>query len=129
MCPDFKDIILAYGFNPTNYDFESTVAGWLYDVDAALQSDDSCFNSTKTEITRHPYNLNSLLRTQLQLFPHISIQTGIEFICAKWHSELYYVSPLREITDVSIDVECAKIHILTISKSNAMTLKFTINKP
>jgi len=121
---DFHSILTAHGFNRESYDFESTIVGFDYDVQFSLFAK-TVFDIDQSRMYRQWDNLNALLRCEL-VACNGDVQAAVRFFHHRWITELRYQNPVREIIDVQQRDQSASIHVLTISKHNAMTLLFNI---
>lgn len=122
---NFHSILAGYGFTPDRYDFESTIAGFGYDLQAALFDTHTCFDVERCQIARQFNNPNALIRADLITLTG-DIDAAIQHFHQRWRTELYYQNTIREIIDVQRLDQSATIQVLTISQFNAMTLLITI---
>jgi hypothetical protein len=125
---NFPKILKQYGFSPNQYDFESTIAGYDYDLQFALFDQDSVFDIEKSNIVRQWNTPSAYLRCEL-ITQNSDISTALTFFLQRWVSELRYSSVTREILDITQKQNTAEIRALLISTHNAMTFEFHILPP
>lgn len=122
---DFQAIMTSHGFTRDSYDFESTIAGFDYDIHFALFDDDSIFDVDRSQSYRQWDNPCALVRTEL-LTRDGNLDNALKFFQKCWSSELRYQNPQREIIEICRSSDAIAINVLTISKHNAITLLFNI---
>lgn len=122
---DFYSIMLGHGFSADQYDFESTITGFDYDIHFALLDDRSVFDIDRSRSYRQWNTPNAFVRADL-VTRDGDIAAGIRFFQQRWSTELCYDNPVHEIIDVQQCSHSAIIHVLTVSQHNAMTLQFNI---
>tara|TARA_R110001583_G_scaffold193306_1_gene361389 strand:- start:1745 stop:2143 length:399 start_codon:yes stop_codon:yes gene_type:complete len=122
---DFSAILAQYGFTPDQYDFESTIAGFDYDLQFALLDQDSGFDTEKSNIIRQWNNPSAYLRCEL-ITRNSDTNSALTFFLQRWVSELRYNTVTREILDITQKQNTVEIRALLISPHNAMTFEFHI---
>lgn len=122
---DFQAIMTSHGFTRDSYDFESTIAGFDHDIHFALFDDDSIFDVDRSHSCRQWDNPCALVRAEL-LTRDGNLDNALQFFQSRWLSKLRYQNPQREIIDVYRSSDVIAVHVLTISKQNAITLLFNI---
>lgn len=124
---NFQSLLSDHGFTPNSYDFESTIIGWSYDIEFALFDSESPFDFQKSQIIRCWDDHEAYIHTKL--FPvNGDISSATRFLLDRWYSELRYDNPVLEVVNVQRSPIQSVARMLTITKSNAMTLKFTSEK-
>lgn len=121
---DFTSILSSHGFTADRYDFESTIIGFDYDIQFAF-SDSTVFDFDRSRIVRQWTNPNAFIRTDL-ITKTGDIAAGVACFNQTWLTELGYQNPVVEVVEVVPSDRSTAIHVLTISKHNAMTLLFNI---
>lgn len=122
---NFSSILNIYGFTRNNYEFESRIAGFYHDLHFSLLDSRSIFDVERSTVYRRLENPNTLIFAELVTFDG-DIDAAIQFFLRQWIAELQYENPVKEIINLHWSTHYATIQILTISRYNAMTLKFTI---
>ena len=122
---DFHSIMLDRGFTADQYDFESTIVGFDYDIQFSLFDDKTIFDVDRSRSYRQWDNPNAFLRCELVTLSG-DLGAAIHFFHHRWLTELRYDRPVREVIDLQQNDDSATIHVLTITKRNAMTLLFNI---
>lgn len=119
---DFHSILIDYGFSTDSYDFESTIIGFDYDIHFSLFDNNSTvFDIDQCRIYRQWNCPNALVRCEL-ISRNGNIEAAVKFFYDRWLSELRYENPELEIIDIRQHYHFTSVHILTISKRNAITL-------
>lgn len=122
---EFYSIMTAHGLSTGGHDIESSIIGFDYDIQFSLFDQATVFDVDKCLILRQRDNPEAFVQCEL-VTGNGDIQAAISFFLHRWSTELRYQSPVREIIDIRTRSQSARIHILTISQFNAMTLLFTI---
>ena len=123
---NFQSQLSDHGFTPNSYDFESTIIGWSWDIEFALFSQ-SPFDFQKCQIIRCWDSPEAYLHTVLVPVDG-DIAGAKRFLLDRWNSELRYENPVMEVLVCQSSPIQSVLQMLTITKSNAMTLKFTVRK-
>lgn len=113
---------------PNSYYFESTIAGFDYDLQFALFDQDNAFDIEKSNIIRQWDSPNAYLRCEL-LTRNNDTNNALRFFLQRWVSELRYNLVTREILDITHKQNTVEIHALIISPHNAMTFEIHIQSP
>lgn len=122
---NFAAILAQYGFTSDKYDFESTIAGFDYDLQFALFDQDSVFDIEKSNIFRQWNNPSAYLRCEL-ITQNSDTNSALTFFLQRWVSELRYSTVTREILDITQEQNTVEIRALLLSQHNAMTFEFHI---
>ena len=122
---DFNSILNDYGFSADNYDFESTIIGFSYDIESALWGSDSIFVQDQCQIIRNWDDPSAYIHAHLVTVDG-DVEHGTKYLLHRWKTEIRYGNPVVEVIDTRCSGIQTVIRILTITNSNAMTLKFTI---
>lgn len=115
-----------HGFSLQTYDFDSTMLGFQHDIFNALIHDDPVF-SPRSTIRQQPRCPSSLICCEL-ITESGDLPAAIQHFYAQWFSELRYENPIVELLNLAVRADAATIHVLTISKRNAMTFLFNIKR-
>ena len=124
---DFHSILNDRGFSAENYDFESTIIGFSYDIEFALFDFLSPFGWDCSQINRCWDNSEAYIHAIL-IPVDGDIDRGTKFLLDRWCATLRYQDPIREVVSTDSSGTQSVLRMLTMTKSNAMTLKFTIRK-
>jgi hypothetical protein len=124
---DYHSTLSGVGFTPRSYDFESSIIGWSYDIEFALFDSASPFDNRKSQIIRCWDNPEAHIHTILVPVDG-DIAGATRFLLDRWYSELRYDIPILEVILTQSSGNQSVVRILVMSKSNAMTLKFTIQR-
>lgn len=122
---DFPSILSDHGFTADRYDFESTIIGFDYDIQFALFDRDSLFDFQHSRIFRQWNTLEALIRTDLKIKTG-DIDSAVKFFLLRWMSELRYANPVREVIRLYQSPYATRIHVLSITSHNAITLLFNV---
>jgi len=125
MQTNFQSLLCDQGYTPNSYDFESTIIGWSYDIDFALFDSTSPFDFHRSQIIRCWDNPEAYIHTILLVDGDIAGATRL--LIDRWYSCLQYDNPVLEIVNVQSSCTQSVVRMLTITNSNAMTLKFTVS--
>lgn len=123
---NFASLLLEHGFNPKTYDFDSTMLGFQHDIFNALIHNDPVF-SEQSFIREQPDCPDALLRCEL-VTQSDDLSAAVQHFYARWIEELRYENPVLELLNLEMHEDAASIHVLTISKANAMTFVFNIHR-
>ncbi|MCK0165391.1 hypothetical protein, partial [Marinobacter sp. S6332] len=110
------------------YDFDSTIAGFDYDLQFALFDQDSVFDIEKSNIVRQWDNPSAYLRCEL-ITRSCDTNSALTFFLQRWVSELRYNTVTREILDITQEQNTVEIRALIISPHNAMSFEIHILPP
>lgn len=77
---DFPTILARYGFTPNQYDFDSTIVGFDYDLQFALFDEDSPLDIERSKIIRQWDNPTAYLRCEL-FTQNTDTSAGLTFSC------------------------------------------------
>lgn len=122
---DFQSIMASHGFTVDRYDFESTIIGFDYDIYFSLFSDLTPFDVDRSRIYRQFDTPHAFLRVNL-VRARYSIDRAVRFFQQRWRDDLRYLNPVCEIIETYQSENSARIHVLTISEKNAVTILFDI---
>jgi len=122
---DFQIIMASHGFTDDTYDFDSTIAGFDYDIHFVLLDENSIFDVDRSQLFRQWNNPSELVRVELLTLDG-NLEKGLRFFHKKWLNELRYQNPVKEITDIFRSADSIVIRVLMISQHNAITLLFNI---
>lgn len=125
---DFPTVLAQHGFTPEKYDFDSTIAGFDYDLQFALFDQDSVFDIEKSNIVRQWDNPSAYLRCEL-ITRNRDTNCALTFFLQRWVSELRYNTVTREVLDITQEQNTVEIRALLISPQNAMTFEIYILPP
>lgn len=125
---NFAAILAQYGFTAEQYDFESTIVGFDYDLQFALFDQDSVFDIEKSNIIRQWSNPSAYLRCEL-ITRNNDTNNALAFFLQRWVSELRYSTVTREILDITQNKNSVEIRAVLLSPHNAMTFEFHILPP
>ncbi|MBQ0747678.1 MAG: hypothetical protein KBT82_04295 [Marinobacter sp.] len=123
---DFASLLVKHGFTPQTYDFDSTMLGFQHDIFNALIHNDSVF-SEQSLIRAQPDCPDALLRCEL-IAESGDLASAVQHFYARWFAELRYENPMLELLNLEMREDVASIHVLTITKANAMTFVFNIQR-
>ena len=123
---NFASLLLEHGFTPKTYDFDSTMLGFQHDIFNALIHNDPVF-SEQSFIREQPDCPDALLRCEL-VTQSENLSAAVQHFYARWFEELRYENPVLELLNLEMHKDTASIHVLTISKANAMTFVFNIQR-
>ncbi|WP_303285320.1 hypothetical protein [Marinobacter sp. SS8-8] len=123
---NFASLLLEHGFTPKTYDFDSTMLGFQHDIFNALIHNDPVF-SEQSFIREQLDCPDALLRCEL-VTQSENLSAAVQHFYARWFEELRYENPVLELLNLEMHKDTASIHVLTISKANAMTFVFTIQR-
>nr|WP_289109139.1 hypothetical protein [uncultured Halomonas sp.] len=56
------------------------------------------------------------------------LASAVQHFYARWFEELRYENPVLELLNLEMREDVASIHVLTITKANAMTFVFNIQR-
>jgi len=122
----FAALLLEHGFTPKTYDFDSTMLGFQHDIFNALIHNDPVF-SEQSFIREQPDCPDALLRCEL-VTQSEDLSAAVQHFYARWFEELRYSNSVLELLNLEMHEDAASIHVLTISKANAMTFVFNIQR-
>ena len=123
---NFASLLLEHGFTPKTYDFDSTMLGFQHDIFNALIHHDPVF-SEQSFIREQPDYPDALLRCEL-VTQSGDLPAAVQHFYARWFEELRYSNSVLELLNLEMHEAAASIHVLTISKANAMTFVFNIQR-
>src|SRR5690554_2007679 len=123
---NFASLLLEHGFTPKIYDFDSTMLGFQHDIFNALIHNDPVF-SEQSFICEQPDCPDALLCCEL-VTKSDNLSAAVQHFYARWFEELRYENPVLELLNLAMHKDTASIHVLTISKANAMTFVFNIHR-
>ena len=123
---NFAALLLEHGFTPKTYDFDSTMLGFQHDIFNALIHNDQVF-SEQSFIREQPDCPDALLRCEL-VTQSDDLSAAVQHFYARWFEELRYSNSVLELLNLEMHEDAASIHVLTISKANAMTFVFNIQR-
>ena len=122
----FAALLLEHGFTPKTYDFDSTMLGFQHDIFNALIHNDPVF-SEQSFIREQPDCHDALLRCEL-VSKSDDLSAVVQHFYVRWFEEIRYENPVLELLNLKMHEDAASIHVLTISKANAMTFVFNIQR-
>ena len=123
---DFASLLLEHGFTRKTYDFDSTMLGFQHDIFNALIHNDSVF-SEQSFIRAQPDCPDALLRCEL-IAESGDLASAVQHFYERWFEELRYSNSVLELLNLEIHEDVASIQVLTITKANAMTFVFNIQR-
>ena len=124
---NFQSLLCDQGYTPKSYDFESTIIGWSFDIDFTLFDSASPFDLNLSQVIRCWNSPEAYIHTVL-VPTDGDIAGATRFLLNRWCSELRYSNPMLEIINVQSNRIQSVVRMLTITNSNAITLKFTVRK-
>ncbi len=122
---DFSSILIDHSFAPDLYDFESTIIGFDYELYSALLGSMTVFDVDRSRIYRQ-FNIPSAYVRADLVRKKYCIDRAVRFFLQRWRDELRYLNPICEIIEIYEFSTSASIHVLSITKSNAITLTISI---
>src|SRR5690554_653760 len=123
---NFASLLLDHGFTPKTYDFDATMLGFQHDIFNTLIHNDPVF-SEQSFIREQLDCLAALLRCEL-VTQSENLSAAVRHFYARWFEELRYENPVLELLNLEMHKDTASIHVLTISKADAMTFVFNIQR-
>lgn len=122
---DYQKILNDYGFESVP-EAEDTTLAFYHEIPNILFDDDSPFDVNKFNIDTFPNVLRCMVQCSLPLKPSKTLLEGVQYLIAKWYSDLCYEKPRFESIHRTSSVFGTEVRILTISEGTGCSFLFTI---
>ena len=122
---NFQSLLTSHKFSDSN-SRDLKIIGWSYDIEFALFDSASPFDWDRSRINRHWDDPEAYIHTDL-VPADGDIAGATQFLLDRWRTELTYDNSMCETVSIQRSPIQSVVRVLTISQSNAMTLKFTVS--